>query len=138
MAGFAGATVALGAPIGRKALRELSGTLENITAVCYFGGALALAGAIVISVVFVLRPVQHLAIGAAEIDNYVTDERFIVQTPAEIQFRTLKALKKAAERYETVNATKATCLKIAAVLFLVGLLLTVGVAVTLAGDAAWD
>jgi hypothetical protein len=111
VAGFAGATVALGAPIGARALGELSGRLQTIAALCYFGAVAALAVTIVLSIVFVLRPVQHLALGAAEIRNYLNDSRFLIQSPSEIRFRTLKSLLRAAERYERVNRTKATFLK---------------------------
>lgn len=134
VAGFAGATVALGAPLGKEALDRLDGLDQTLVAVLYFSGAAALALTIVFSVVFVLIPVRHYAIPASEIDHYIKDSRFVTQSPAEIQFRTLKSIRPAAERYETVNATKATWLKASAVLFLIGLLLTVGVAVTLAGD----
>lgn len=134
VAGFAGATVALGAPLGKTALGHLDGVDQTVTAILYFAGALALALTIIFSVVFVLIPVRHYAIPASEIGHYINDSRFVTQSPAEIQFRTLKSIRPAAERYETVNATKATWLKVSAILFLIGLLLTVGVAVTLAAD----
>lgn len=134
IAGFAGATVALGAPIGLKALGRLDGCDQIITAGIYFGAVAALAMTIVLSVIFVLIPVSHYAIQASEIGHYINDERFVTQEPPEIQFRTLKGIHPAAERYEEVNATKALWLKISSILFLVGLLLTVAVAVTLAAE----
>lgn len=138
VAGFAGATVALSGPLAHRALKDFSGTLEALAAVCYFGGTVALAAAIVVSVVWVLRPVSHLALGAAEVGHYVEDPRFRMQSPAEIQIRTLKALRKGVERYERVNRTKAACLKISAGLFLLGLLLTVGVGITIGVDRLCD
>jgi hypothetical protein len=134
IAGFAGATVALGAPIGLKALDRLDGCDQIITAGIYFAGVAALAMTIVLSVIFVLIPVGHYAIQASEISHYINDERFVTQGPPEIQFRTLKGIHPAAERYEEVNRTKALWLKISSVLFLFGLLLTVAVAVTLAAE----
>ena len=138
VAGFAGATVALSGPLAHRALKDFSGVLEAIAAVCYFGGTIALAAAIVVSVVWVLRPVNHLALGAAEVGHYVEDPRFRTQSPAEIQIRTLKALRKGVERYERVNRTKAACLKISAGMFLLGLLLTVGVGITIGVDRLCD
>jgi len=122
----------LGAPLGAKELPHLPGLYHLVGTVLFFGGLLALALTIVFSVVFVLRPVRHYALGADEIRSYVEDERFVTQTPAEIQFRTLKAIHPAVQRYETVNATKAAWLKTSAIVFLAGLLMTVGLAVTLA------
>lgn len=134
IAGFAGATVALGAPVGVEALGRLDGCDQIVAAGLYFAGVAALAATIVLSVVFVLIPVSHYAIQASEIGHYINDERFVTQAPPEMQFRTLKGIHPAAERYEEVNATKAQWLKIASLLFLAGLLLTVGVAVTLAAE----
>src|SRR4051794_27482288 len=70
IAGFAGATVALGAPLGR-AMGRLDGFDLGFAAVLYFGGVLALALTIVFSIVFVLIPVRHYAIPASEIDHYI-------------------------------------------------------------------
>jgi uncharacterized membrane protein YgdD (TMEM256/DUF423 family) len=111
----------LGAPLGAKELPHLPGLYHLVGTVLFFGGLLALALTIVFSVVFVLRPVRHYALGADEIRSYVEDE-----------FRTLKAIHPAVQRYETVNATKAAWLKTSAIVFLAGLLMTVGLAVTLA------
>jgi hypothetical protein len=134
VAGFAGATVALGAPLGREAIKQLDGVDESLVAAMYFAGSAALALTIIFSVIFVLRPVRHYAIASSEVKKYISDKRFVTQTPAEIQFHTLRSLHPAIERYESVNKTKATWLKVSAMLFLVGLLLTIGVAVTLGAD----
>lgn len=134
VAGFAGAAVALGAPLARTALGHLHGCDQLLAAVFYFGSVGTLSLTIVLSVVFVLIPVRHYAIPASEIGHYIDDQRFVTQLPAEIQFRTLKSIRPAVVRYEEVNGTKAFWLKIAAILFLIGLLLTVAVAVTLAAD----
>ena len=134
IAGFAGATVALGAPLARQALGSLDGWDQTIAAFVYFAGTGALALTILLSVLFVLRPRRHYAIGASEIEKYTKDSRFVTQDPSEIQFRTLKAIYKAVKRYELVNSTKATLLTATAILFLVGLLLTIAVALILAGD----
>jgi len=134
IAGFAGATVALGAPLARQALGSLDGCAQTVTAILYFAGTGALALTILLSVLFVLRPRRHYAIGASEIQKYTTDSRFVTQDPSEIQFRTTKAIYKAVKRYEVVNKTKATLLTATAILFLFGLLLTVAVALILAGD----
>lgn len=134
VAGFAGAAVALGAPLARAALGHLDGCDQLLAAIFYFGSVGTLSLTIVLSIVFVLIPVRHYAIPASEIGHYINDPRFVTQPPPEIQFRTLKSIRPAVVRYEEVNGTKAFWLKIAAVLFLVGLLLTVAVAVTLAAD----
>lgn len=134
IAGFAGATVALGAPLARETLGQLDGCDRIVAAVAYFGGTISLALTILLSVLFVLRPRRHYAIGASEIEKYKTDPRFVTQEPAEIQFRTMKAVYKAVKRYEVVNSTKATLLTATAILFLVGLLLTIAVALILAAD----
>jgi hypothetical protein len=134
VAGFAGAAVALGAPIGIRAAKHLDGLDQKVVLGIYFLAATALALTIAFSLYFVLRPVEHKALGAAEIKEYIDDPRFLTQTPAEIQFRTLKGLHPMVERYERVNRTKAKFLKASANLFLVGLLLTVAVAITLAAD----
>jgi hypothetical protein len=134
IAGFAGATVALGAPLGLRAVKHLDGLDQKVVAGLYFAAVAALTLTIVLSVVVVLLPVRHYALGASEIKNYIDDARFVTQSPAEIQFRTLKGLHPVAERYETVNGYKATGIKVTAALFLVGLLLTVAVAITLAAN----
>jgi hypothetical protein len=134
IAGFAGATVALGAPLGARAFKQLDGLDELIVAGLYFGGSCALGLTVFLSVVFVLRPVRHYAIAASEIDNYLEDRRFVTQSPAAIRFRTLRSIGPAVARYEVVNETKAFWLKVSAGLFLAGLLMTIGVAVTLAAD----
>ena len=100
----------------------------------YFAGTAALALTIVLSVFFVLRPVNFYALGEKEIGHYIEDTRFVTQTPAEIQFRTLKSIKPAVGRYETVNKSKAFWLRVSSLLFLAGLLLTVGVAVIIVVD----
>jgi hypothetical protein len=128
VAGFAGATVALGAPLGRE-VASVSQNLEAFGVIMYFSGVGALALTIIFSVAFVLRPVSFYALGEKEIGHYIEDSRFVTQTPAEIQFRTLKAIRPAVARYEQVNKSKAFWLQVSAVLFLGGLLLTIGVAV---------
>jgi hypothetical protein len=127
IAGFAGATVALAAPLGRK-VTDGSHHLETLGAVLYFTGSAALALTIVCSIIFVLRTVSFYALGEKEIGHYIDDERFVTQTPAEIQFRTLKSIKPAVGRYEAVNKRKAQWLNACAFLFLIGLVLTVAVA----------
>lgn len=134
IAGFAGATVALGAPLARQALGHLDGCDQIVAAAAYFAGTGSLSLTILLSVLFVLRPRRHYAIGASEIKKYTTDQRFVTQEPSEIQFRTIKAVYKAVNRYEVVNSTKATLLTATAILFLVGLLLTIAVALILAAD----
>lgn len=133
VAGFAGATVALGAPLGLK-VTQGSQHLETLGAILYFGGVAALALTIVFAILLVLKPVGFYALGEREIDHYIDDPRFVTQTPAEIQFRTLKATRPAVARYEAVNKSKAFWLKVSALLFLAGLLLTVGVAAIIVVD----
>jgi hypothetical protein len=133
IAGFAGATVALAAPLGRKVTNG-SQHFETLGAVLYFTGSAALALTIVFSIIFVLRTVYFYALGEKEIGHYIEDERFLVQTPAEIQFRTLKSIKPAVGRYEAINKKKAEWLNVCAVLFLIGLVLTVAVASILVLD----
>jgi hypothetical protein len=133
IAGFAGATVALAAPLGRK-VTEGSQHYETLGAVLYFTSSAALALTIVFSIIFVLRTVNFYALGEKEIGHYIDDPRFVTQTPAEIQFRTLKSIKPAVGRYEYVNERKARWLNVCAVLFLVGLVLTVAVAAIIVVD----
>lgn len=133
IAGFAGATVALGAPMGLK-VTSGSQQLETLGAVMYFTAIAALALTIVLAILFVLKPVGFYALGEKEIGHYIDDPRFVTQTPAEIQFRTLKATRPAVARYEAVNKSKAFWLKVSAFLFLSGLLLTVGVAAIIVVD----
>jgi hypothetical protein len=136
VAGFAGATVALGAPLGVK-VTEGSQHLETLGVIFYFSGIAALASTIVLAIYFVLRPVGFYALGTQEIARYIEDSRFVIQTPAEIQFRTLKAIKPAVGRYEAVNAEKAFWLRVSAFLFLAGLLLTIGAAAIIVIDRLW-
>jgi hypothetical protein len=127
IAGFAGATVALAAPLGRK-VTEGSQHLETLGAVFYFLGSTALALTVVFSIIFVLRTFDFYALGEKEIGHYIEDPRFVTQSPAEIQFRTLRSLRTAVGRYEEINKRKADWLNVCAVLFLAGLVLTVAVA----------
>ncbi|HEX3361803.1 MAG TPA: hypothetical protein VHS74_12485 [Solirubrobacterales bacterium] len=133
VAGFAGAAVALGAPLGLKVTQGPQ-HLETLGAILYFAGAAALALTIVFAVLFVLKPVDFYALGEKEIGHYIEDPRFVTQTPAEIQFRTLKATRPAVARYESANASKAFWLRVSAYLFLAGLLLTVAVAAIIVVD----
>ncbi len=94
----------------------------------YFAGSAALALTIICSIIFVLRTVSFYALGEKEIGHYIDDPRFVTQSPAEIQFRTLKSIKPAVGRYEAVNKKKAEWLNACAFLFLAGLILTVMVA----------
>jgi hypothetical protein len=131
IAGFAGAVIALAAPLASRTLGDLSGATRIVAATAYFFSTAALAAAVLVAVVFVLRPVSHLAIASAEVRHYLTDRRFLVQGPEEIQFRTLKSVYKALVRHESVNAKKAKSLTATSYCFLAGLVATAVLAVTL-------
>jgi uncharacterized membrane protein YjfL (UPF0719 family) len=132
IAGFAGATVALGAPIARDVLGCLEGIGLIVVATAYFVGTACLALTIFCSVFFVMRPRMHYGIQASEIKRYATEEPFMTQKPAAIQIRTMKAVYKVVTRYEENNEIKANWLTRSAALFLVGLLLTIAVVATMA------
>lgn len=132
IAGFAGATVALGAPIAGDVLGSLDGFNLIVAAATYFIGTVCLAVTIFCSVLFVMRPRMHYGIQASEIKRYATEEPFMTQKPAAVQIRTMKSIYKVVKRYEENNEIKANWLTRSAAFFLVGLLLTIAVVVTMA------
>jgi hypothetical protein len=134
IAGFSGAVVALAAPLGLKELGHAAGTAKALAGVMFFLGVTALALTILAAIIFVLKPVPHRAIASKEVRNYVQDPRFLTQSPQEIEFRTLKAMRTALERHEVVNARKAQWLTASSYSFLTGLAGIVGTVVTLSID----
>jgi uncharacterized membrane protein YjfL (UPF0719 family) len=132
IAGFAGAAVALGAPLAGEVLMCLQGTNLVVAAATYFIGTACLALTIFCSVFFVMRPRMHYGIQASEIKRYATEEPFMTQRPAAVQIRTMKSIYKVVKRYEENNEIKANWLTRSAAFFLAGLLLTIAVVITIA------
>lgn len=132
IAGFAGATVALGAPLAGDALQCMEGVPLVITSIAYFAAIACLAITIFCSVFFVMRPRMHYGIQASEIKKYATEEAFMTEKPAAVQIRTMKSIHKVVRRYEENNEVKANWLTRSGGFFLSGLLLTIVVVVTLA------
>jgi hypothetical protein len=132
LAGFSGVILAILGSFAREGFTAKLGSVgEVVFAVCYFGAALALALAVAILILLVYRPRRFIAVDAAELGNYLGDERLLQSKPWGLQIRTMRTLHLAAKWAEKGAAEMASRIRIAVSVFGAGLALFVGAVITL-------
>ena len=132
LAGFSGVILAILGSIAKDGFTAQLGCVgEVVFAACYFGAAIALAGAVGILILFVYRPRRFLAVSADEIDNYLTDDRLLRSQPWGLQLRTMRTLHGSAKWTEKGAAIMAQRIKCAVFVFGAGLAFFVVAVITL-------
>jgi len=132
LAGFAGVILALLGSIAPEAFRSSLGDVGvPLFAAFYLLAAALLASSILWIVFLTLKPQRFIAIAAAELGEYLEDERLLRSDPWALQIRTMRAVRDAAVWAQVAGERKADRLTVGMILFAAGLTATLGAVVTL-------
>jgi hypothetical protein len=132
LAGFGGVVLAIMGSIASQGFNEDLGSAGNVVfAMAYFFAAGVLTASILWLAFYAFTPQRFVAIGAAEISEYIDDERLLRAKPWALQLRTLRALRDAVAWAQEAAVQKANRLTTGAVLFGIGLVAAVSAVVTL-------